>query len=926
VSAVASRALGAEAAVPLPGGPVRRSAPRAGSPDFYAELKRRVSIADAARMCGREVELRARGGKLLGGCPHCGDGESGTRFQVDPERQLFHCKSCGHGGDVIGLVALLRQLDNAEARDWLAAQVGMPPLGCASPAEQAAIAARHAEERRVRRVLAVAVDYFQAQLPEVLREALREQWGLTRETLECFKVGYAPTGDGLLAALDEAGIPFEDATASGLLVRTGAGWKSLLQGRIVFPYLLAPGGEAVYAIGRKVTESLGPVAVPARLVTPAASWERAKYKKLLTHDPHRAPYVSQAVANDHLFGDACRGPSLLLTEGITDALAAIQAGYPCLSPATVRFAKRDWPRLLRAARRYERVYVVNDSEESRAGEEGARATAAFLEREGIKVYLAELPRAADQAKVDLCEYLRSGSPADLEGLLRRARSLFALRLEAVHPDTAPEQLADALRPALELVAAAPEDREPERLAAISQRFHLQAQGPELVAIRAALRRLRGATEVEAETSGSDGGEPQDQRPSAPSSSTGDTIPGDDPLAELERRLVWRWGRDGERIAVKPLSANLHAILELHPEIPRFWLNDFDGDIYLSDRRVEDADYTAVRVWLSETYEVDWSFRTIAETVALVARRRRRNPLAEWLTALQWDGVPRLDSWLEDHAGTAGTVIHRAYARRFLIGAVARVLEPGCQMDNTLILVGDQGAGKSSLFRILAGDRHFNDSGIDVRSKDAYIALRGTWIVEFPELYAFRRAEVEAIKSFLTSRVDRYRPPYGRTEVEVPRSTVFCGTTNNSSFLSDDTGNRRFWCVRVGSTLDREGLAAARDQLIAEAVAAFLAGEQWWLTDEEKALQAEAVGAFEEDDSWTDHVRKYLERHPRPVVARDVIDDLKERFGCPEGSATDKRAYSILRRLGLKPGRDGAGPGRRRVWAPPSALAAGSSAP
>ncbi len=147
----------------------------------------------------------------------------------------------------------------------------------------------------------------------------------------------------------------------------------------------------------------------------------------------------------------------------------------------------------------------------------------------------------------------------------------------------------------------------------------------------------------------------------------------------------------------------------------------------------------------------------------------------------------------------------------------------------LIIEGAQGAMKSRLLRALAvRDEWFTDSlPHNLESKDARAHLAGVWLVEMSEIAQFRRAEVETVKAFLSCRVDRYRPAYGRCDVQVPRSCVFIGTTNAETYLHDPTGNRRFWPVRVRTV----SVAKARgmvDQLWAEAVVAFRAGEQWWL--------------------------------------------------------------------------------------------------
>jgi len=154
--------------------------------------------------------------------------------------------------------------------------------------------------------------------------------------------------------------------------------------------------------------------------------------------------------------------------------------------------------------------------------------------------------------------------------------------------------------------------------------------------------------------------------------------------------------------------------------------------------------------------------------------------------------------------------------------VARIFDPGCQNDHALILEGSQGAGKSSVTRILFGPWTDDELG-DIGSKDTAMRLRGIWCIELAELDALDRKESTSIKAFLTRRIDRYRPPYGKREIEVPRQCVFIGTTNREDYLSDSTGNRRFWTVKtfpvVNGRFDLSGLQNVREQLWAEAVQA-----------------------------------------------------------------------------------------------------------
>jgi hypothetical protein len=221
-----------------------------------------------------------------------------------------------------------------------------------------------------------------------------------------------------------------------------------------------------------------------------------------------------------------------------------------------------------------------------------------------------------------------------------------------------------------------------------------------------------------------------------------------------------------------------------------------------------------------------------------ARRNSFHPVREYLSGLVWDDRSRLDTWLSVYLGARADARYlAAVGRMFLISAVARIYAPGCQADHLLVLEGPQGICKSSAVRILAGE-WFTDQIREFGTKDAGLQLRGIWIVELSELAALTntRAEAERIKAFLTQRDEHLRVPYGRWPVRFPRSCVFIGTTNQTEYLKDESGGRRFWPVAcqpviAGEWVDLKGLKRDRDQLWAEAVARYHNRESWHITDE-----------------------------------------------------------------------------------------------
>jgi predicted P-loop ATPase len=275
---------------------------------------------------------------------------------------------------------------------------------------------------------------------------------------------------------------------------------------------------------------------------------------------------------------------------------------------------------------------------------------------------------------------------------------------------------------------------------------------------------------------------------------------------------------------------------------------------------------------------------VQEAVSLAASRNKVHPLRTWLRGLVWDGTPRLDHWLVDCLGAPARDYSRLAGRMFLIGMVARVMRPGCKMDYALILQGAQGAGKSTAFRALA-EPWFADTVFKIGDKDALMSVQGVWLYELSELDALSKSEHTAAKAFISSQEDRFRPPYGTRMQKVPRRVVMCGTTNADQFLSDATGDRRYWPIHVRD-IDVDALRAMRDQLFAEAVHAFSAGEHWFPTREQEAdLFVPEQDRYKLVDVWADYLSAYVNSHAErrededgePLTLTEIVPNRARTF-------------------------------------------------
>lgn len=368
--------------------------------------------------------------------------------------------------------------------------------------------------------------------------------------------------------------------------------------------------------------------------------------------------------------------------------------------------------------------------------------------------------------------------------------------------------------------------------------------------------------------------------------------------------VWAVLRMGSKRKGQPLMPastleNTILILERDPRwVGRIAGNTFDGMVYLDEKLISDEKEIGIYRWLVQHYLLDVSAQRVSEAVRYIATQNQTHPVRDYLEALKWDGEERLGLWLSKHCGAEDTDLVREMGTRWAVSCVARVMSPGCQVDTCLILAGPQGAKKSSAFRALAvRDEWFADSSLDLRNKDAYQALQGIWIYELAELDSVRRADANAVKAFLTARWDRYRPAYGRNLIRWGRQNVFVGTTNEQAFLSDPTGSRRFWPVRVGA-IDVPALTAERDQLWAEAVTLYRVGERWYLQGESEAALVDASGDYQQTDPWRGTIEEWADGQDHPFKLDDVLTKALKRVISDSNNGHQMRAAAVLTQLGF----------------------------
>ncbi len=261
---------------------------------------------------------------------------------------------------------------------------------------------------------------------------------------------------------------------------------------------------------------------------------------------------------------------------------------------------------------------------------------------------------------------------------------------------------------------------------------------------------------------------------------------------------------------------------------------------------------------------------IVDAVGLIGERYAYHPVLDYLCSLKWDGKPRIDAWLIDYFGADDTPLNRAIGRKILCAAVRRVKQPGAKFDHMLVLQGAQDLGKSSAIKALCPDPGWFTDQLEVGA-DPKVTIEktsGIWIVEMAELDGMGKRDANRVKSFITTTHDHARLAYGRFPVTRPRQFVLFGTTNESAYLSDPTGNRRFWIVQV-SKADPAGIATTRDQLWAEAVQTE-PNENLWLDEPELKAAAEGVVREATDfGPWAEAIDSQLPEGSLKIATADV---------------------------------------------------------
>ncbi len=323
------------------------------------------------------------------------------------------------------------------------------------------------------------------------------------------------------------------------------------------------------------------------------------------------------------------------------------------------------------------------------------------------------------------------------------------------------------------------------------------------------------------------------------------------------------------------------------------------------RYLTDNDSANLRNYLERFYGIT-SVGKIDDGEKIGIMINKSNPVKDYLSGLVWDGKNRLEDCLSVYLGAEDTEYVRAVTRKTFTAAVARIFEPGIKFDNVLTLLGSQGIGKSTFIQIMGG-KWFSDSFGDVENGNKAVEqLQGVWLMEIGELAGLKKASVEAIKHFISKREDRYRVAYGKRVELFPRQCIFIGTTNTWDFLTDPTGNRRFWVIALEAARAVKSvwndLPGERDQIWAEAVESYLLGEDLFLEPSLEDVARQVQTNHVESDEWTLPIAAWLEqpddegKQRTRVCALDIWIEVIGGQVKDVNSYNTKRIHNILRQL------------------------------
>jgi len=497
-----------------------------------------------------------------------------------------------------------------------------------------------------------------------------------------------------------------------------------------------------------------------------------------------------------------------------------------------------------------------------------------------------IPEIEGQPKAGLCEYFKAGnSPDDYAKLIRSALTpkQFLFQLPKHWRSMPVEEVAKSLRTLFSLGCLVLDPTSLEQLAQICK-AELKPQGVTATAVKLEYKIALSRRMVRTQ-------------------------------ADRLKARAKRWAENPELdltdVKVGSESQLLNTLLSVKQAAGSdLRLNQLRNQL---EYRTQPVDPNTYRLFVASLTDTDCPESDCAQILGAIGKKQAYHPVKVWLDKLNFthgvDTIEYLQSPSSTYLKTADP-IYDVFLRKQMIASVARIYEPGCKVDTSVILQGSQGLQKSAFWNKLAGDEWFDDNlGSDVENKDELLKLHRTWFEEWGEIDRITsKKELGTVKSFLSRRIDTFRAPYDRTAIEHPRACVIVGTVNPSEFLRDEE-DRRLCIIPVSQKIDIEAVGRDREYLWAAAVALYKAGEKWWLDTEEENRQRESNKQFAIRDAWEDQVDEWISNSANTyskgsdsstlyVRLQDVFSNCLEikDVGRQDG-LLKKRVSDILRRLG-----------------------------
>lgn len=393
------------------------------------------------------------------------------------------------------------------------------------------------------------------------------------------------------------------------------------------------------------------------------------------------------------------------------------------------------------------------------------------------------------------------------------------------------------------------------------------------------------------------------------------------LSAIEGSLTQKWREYHLALAPNGLPHahlyNVGKVIEYHKgAYCDVWMDEFHQKIMTAEtnsaraREWTEADTLEFTRFIQDPSGVGMSKagpRVVHEAIVLAASKNKRNEVREWLNALQWDGVERLNTAFPLAWGTVDSPYYAAVGRCFMMGAAARILFPGCQVDTLPVFEGPEGIFKSSAIMVLASEEWYDSPTYELGEFDFVQSLQGKWILEFAELGNMSGKSGEKQRAVITRRRDTFRASYARMPLTIPRQCVFSATTNDDEWNNAQFGARRFWPVMC-SRVDLGMIKELRAQWFAEAVVRVNRGEKWYDVplEELKIEQARRVPS----DLWDGKVLEFV-RGFEEVTADQVARGALGLDPVAQTPMVKHRITMILKKSGwYHTRRDGL-----RVWRP-----------